>query len=181
MASPVGHALGGVLVYALDRKRKFNIPVFLVAILLAGLPDIDFLFGYVIGQPNKYHHGFTHSFVFVIIAGLIAALIMGRKSKKQFWSLSGLFVGSGVSHIILDSIAKDTSPPFGSPVFWPFTDRYFIFPVEVLSDIHRASDSTGFIKSLFSMHNMMSVGRELLILLPIILLVIILNKRYRTK
>ena len=150
-----------------------------ISVAMAELPDIDFLFGFLTNEPNKYHHGFTHSFMFVIVIGLLVAVVTSWRNRSQFGRHALLFTGAGISHIVLDSLAKDTTPPYGAPIFWPFTDKFYISPVIVFSDMHRASDSARFFPSMFTLHNLMTVTREVLILLPLIVLIYVLNKRRR--
>ena len=74
MASPVGHSLFGLGIYSAANKQ-FNWKTVFIYIVLANLADFDFLFGFVVGEPNKYHHQFTHSFVMaVLIAGIFALI-----------------------------------------------------------------------------------------------------------
>ena len=177
MASPIGHALSGIIVYALGRRPKFNLFLFLGTSAFVLFPDIDFLFGYVIGQPNKYHHGFTHSFAFVLVTAIVTAWLLNRHNRQRFISFALMFAGAGISHVLIDILAKDNNPPYGAPIFWPISDTYYIFPVSLFSDMHRAKTSTEFFPSLFNAHNLQTVGIELTILLPILALILFFKYR----
>lgn len=181
MPTPIGHALGGAIVYSFsdaDKKKKWLVA--LLVIFFAELPDIDFLFGFFVGNPNKYHHQFTHSFFFVILAGLIGAWLCRKTKLMQFRASAVLFIAAGFSHILLDFLAVDTSAPFGEPVFWPFWNKFFISPFQIFSDVHRASDSGLFFKSMLNLHNLKTIILEIGILTPIAI-IIELVKRSKKK
>ncbi|MBN1997975.1 metal-dependent hydrolase [candidate division KSB1 bacterium] len=179
MPSPFGHLLSGVVIFSGFRKKKLNgLNLFILVLFFSILPDFDFLFGLVEGQPNKYHHHFTHSFFFVVFAGVIGAWIFARFEKISKKSVIWLFIMPGVVHLLLDSLAIDTSIPRGSPLFWPLWKEYFISPVLIFSDIQRSPETAKFFPSLFSRHNFMAVMIELLYLSP--LLIFIIWKRNKT-
>lgn len=120
------------------------------------------------GRPNQYHHHFTHSIFFVVIAGLIGAIVAAKNSRARFGAFFVLWSAAGLSHLLLDWLALDTSPPYGVPLLWPFSMRYFISPLPVFSDVTRASESGQFLSSLFSIHNGKTILIELLLLGPIL-------------
>jgi hypothetical protein len=48
------------------RGKRIHLPWLFVFILLcANVPDVDFLFGFAAGNPNLYHHMWTHSLAFL--------------------------------------------------------------------------------------------------------------------
>ncbi len=181
MATPIGHALGGIIVYTTGRKRQFDIKLFIATLFLAVLPDIDFLFGFVVGKPNLYHHGFTHSFVFVICIGVAGAWLLSLKNRKLFRLYAIMFISAGVSHLIFDLMTVDGTAPFGVRVLWPFTNKYFIFPLQIFLDVHRAANSTQFIMSLFNLHNLKAVTQEILMLTPVVFFILLINKWFQTR
>jgi len=138
---------------------------------MALLPDIDFLFGFFVGNPNRYHHQFTHSLCFVVISGLMAAALFARRNRVQFSLFAVLFIGAGVSHILLDFCAVDTREPFGIPLFWPLENSFYISPVQIFSDVHRASDNKLFFISMLTAHNLRTVLFEVLLLGPVLIIV----------
>jgi membrane-bound metal-dependent hydrolase YbcI (DUF457 family) len=170
MPTPVGHALGGIITASLLKSNwKKNWLIFALLIFFAELPDIDFLFGIIEGDANKYHHQFTHSFVFVLFAALLGSIIINKLGIMHFSKSFVLFSVAGASHLIFDLLALDTSEPFGAPVFWPFWNGFVISPVTIFSDVHRSSASSAFFPSLFSLHNFKTVLIEVLLLGPILL------------
>jgi len=172
MPTPVGHALGGAIIASFIKKRRSkNWLVFALVLFFAELPDIDFMFGLIEGDANKYHHQFTHSFVFVFWAALLGAAIINKFGIMQFSKSFVLFSVAGTSHLIFDLLALDTSEPFGAPVFWPFWNGFIISPVTIFSDVHRSSSASAFFPSLFSFHNLKTVLIEVLVLGPVWLFV----------
>ncbi len=166
MPTPVGHALAGALVLN-TTKQKFDRLTIGLVLLFALLPDIDFLFGFVTGDANRYHHLFTHSFVFVIVVGLLGGLFYSKLRQKKGLLYYAIFITAGISHVILDILALDLRAPFGCPLFWPISNQFFISPVVIFSDVSRVSDSRLFFQSLLNVHNLKTVLLEVVILAPI--------------
>jgi membrane-bound metal-dependent hydrolase YbcI (DUF457 family) len=170
MPTPIGHALAGAIVfYSLPDRIKNLTTLLIAAIFFSLLPDIDFLFGFPLGDPNRFHHNFTHSFVFVIVMGLIGGLLYAKLHKQRSLIYSAIFVSAGISHVILDVLAVDKRAPFGCPIFWPFSQEFYISPIVLFSDVSRVSDSRLFLQSLFSVHNLATICVEALVLIPILL------------
>jgi hypothetical protein len=87
--------------------------------------------------------------------------------SNWFGSLLGTILYS--SHAVLDYLGADTGPPFGIPIFWPFTDAYYTSPVPIFLDIQRPSPSgTSFVVGLMSVHNLVAAVVESLLLCPLI-------------
>ncbi len=179
MPTPVGHALGGAISASLfQNKGRAKWLVFILVLFFAELPDIDFLFGIIEGNANKYHHQFTHSFVFILIAAFVGAAITSKFGIMQFSKSFVLFTVAGASHLIFDLLALDTSEPYGAPVFWPFWNGFVISPITIFSDVHRSSSASAFFPSLFSLHNLKTVLTEIIALAPV-WLVIWASKKYK--
>lgn len=162
MPTPVGHSLAGLGFYFLF-NRNYNVlrdlkgfTPFFIAALAA---DLDFIPGLIIGDANRYHHGITHSISASLIAAFVFSLIfkMNGDLRKRFVIFSSLFL----SHIFLDYFSIDTSLPYGVPLFWPLSERYYLSVIPVFIDIQR-----GNIGLLFSLHNWMAALREALIIGP---------------
>jgi membrane-bound metal-dependent hydrolase YbcI (DUF457 family) len=181
MPTPIGHLFGGVICLFFGKKIFVkNRVIIACAIIFAQLPDIDLLFGLVQGNPNQFHHTFTHSFVFVLCAGLLGGLIVNKLKVMQFRKSFVLFTISGVSHLLLDLLALDTSAPFGAPIFWPLSNSFYISPITIFSDVHRSSSSHTFWASLFSWHNFETILIEIMLLAPIVALLYIVRKKMNT-
>lgn len=175
MPSPVGHSLMGYVLYraftkpGTDKSWKW----ILVCIFMANAPDLDFIPGLIVGEPNRYHHGISHSFGFALVASAGVAWVYSKRSAriKTFGVLFSLYT----SHLFLDYCGRDTKLPYGEPLFWPVSGEYFILPFSLFFDIQRSSAGAEFFPSLFSLHNLWAVGVECVVLLPAIFLVQRLN------
>jgi membrane-bound metal-dependent hydrolase YbcI (DUF457 family) len=173
--TPIGHTLAGVILFSSQKKR--GVLFFLLVTFFAMLPDIDFLFGFVVGDANRYHHLFTHSFTFVILTGLIGGWLYAKWQKESWLKLSAIFISAGISHVILDILALDKREPLGCPLWWPFSNAFVISPMTIFADVSRVSDSKYFIQSLFNVHNLKTVLIEVAILTPLLLVAIFWTKK----
>ncbi len=173
MPTPIGHTLAGALI---GSRRPFDWRLFLTTIFVANFPDVDFALGFAVGDPNRYHHGFTHSFVFVLLVAALGSWVYTRKRPNRFTFVYAIFASAGISHLILDVLALDTSAPYGCPLLWPFTNEYFISPITLFSDVHRISDTRQFFPSLLNPHNARTVLLEIVFLTPLLVVVMLKNR-----
>jgi len=174
MATPIGHALAGYSVYVASSSfQPRNSILFWLCLLMAIAPDFDFLPGILHGQPNLYHQGASHSLGAGLLVSFAAALIFCREA---FWKNWILLFFAYASHLVLDFFAPDGRPPYGQPVFWPISDRYYLAPpgLQILWGVHHAkatSASTGdWIASILQSRNLTAISIEVLMTLPMILL-----------
>lgn len=171
MPTPIGHSLAGLLlsrtkIFAPSRSTYKSLAV---AIILANLADADFVPGLLSGNPNRFHHGLTHSVGASFIVGFLFAgyfFYWQRRFLAPFFFAASAYS----SHIFLDFFTVDTSLPHGIPMFWPFSSEYFISPIAVFSDVSRSVSMGTFFQSLFVAHNGWTVLREIVILVPIVLI-----------
>jgi membrane-bound metal-dependent hydrolase YbcI (DUF457 family) len=132
MPSPVGHALAGYVVgtsiagrprladgsgLASARNRM------LLFAGLACLPDVDFLFG--------THATYTHSVGAIMIVAVALALAV------RPWTLVLAGTLAYASHPFLDWLGRDTSPPLGIMVLWPFSTEHYMSPVPIIEPVSR--------------------------------------------
>lgn len=185
MSSPVGHSLAGYLCYCFGVKSVFvrSDPLLCAAtVVMANFPDLDFLPGFLVGQPNLYHHGISHSVGFALMISFACALLFWKLAKYSFGKSFFLFFLIYCSHLFLDYLAADSRPPAGIPVFWPFSSTYFISPVPILPSVHHSHLTNAtiiqVIIDIFSQHNLYVIFLECSIMLPLItLLGIYLRKK----
>ena len=89
--------------------------------LLALVPDADVI-GFLFGVPYGAawgHRGATHSLVFALFTGAIAAAV----NRNRAWRVAALVAAVVGSHGLLDAM---TDGGLGAALFWPFDDsRYF--------------------------------------------------------
>lgn len=98
MPSPVAHSLAGLAVahFAFrrfpsrePRGRVIWIGAFVFA---ANAADMDFLPGFLIGNPNLFHHGPTHALIAAVVFGLLAAAV-ARLSAFEAIGRFGFLMG----------------------------------------------------------------------------------------
>jgi membrane-bound metal-dependent hydrolase YbcI (DUF457 family) len=158
MPTPVGHALGGLACgwlvaatpapaapIARQLRRHWRRATALAA--LGALPDIDLLF--------HAHSTYTHSLGAALLVVLVAwPLVRGRLA---------LACGAAyASHVLLDWLGTDTSPPYGITALWPFSSAYYSSAL----DLFPAADRRYWLPG-FWQRDLTAVAWELLILLPI--------------
>ncbi len=159
MPSPVGHALGAALfggVFAGRsaetagerpvRKRWWRDALVLAAVGL--LPDLDF----VLGAHSRY----THSVGAIVALGVVAWLVSGRRLA---WACA--VAAAYGSHVLLDWLGNDTTPPIGIMVLWPFSEGFFQSDLHVFMAISRR-----YWLANFWSHNLTAVAWELALLGP---------------
>lgn len=183
MPMPIAHCAAGAAAYAAFSPRpvfasdKANWLVFCSCLILAVLPDLDFLPGFLTGQPNRYHQGFTHSLAFMLGCSVVFFFLLNawRKKHRPGFSAASLFLcllAAGLSHPLLDYLTLDTSTPQGIPLFWPFSGEHFTSSQPLFLNVERADlPGLAFFTSLLSMHNLRGAGREVLFGLSLVLLV----------
>ncbi|MBN1879071.1 PD40 domain-containing protein [bacterium] len=145
MASPIAHSITGFSIYWISsryvrissnplRQKKFLLGAS-IAVILANLSDLDLIAGLIF---HRYvHHQVTHTFFFALLIGLISAIaarMFHFCSIKRAFFLSTILVSS---HVIIDYFTRDTSVPKGCMLFWPVSERYFMFPMPLFIDIWR--------------------------------------------
>ena len=164
MPSPLGHALAGVavgvlasgpraLVRSLDPPAaKRPIDTALLAMLpfaaLGMLPDLDLLFG--------VHSMYTHSVGAALLVLLVARMVTGGWR----WAVAAALAYG--SHILLDWLGHDTTPPIGVMALWPFTAAYYQSDLHLFLPISRRYWVAGFLA-----HNLTAVAREIISVGPL--------------
>lgn len=127
MPSPVGHALGGLAAGWLiagappsssSSAAVPSIATWRGAIVLAALgtaADLDLLVG--------GHRTYTHSVGAVILITLATAALTPSSEPRLLTSLA---CGAAyASHLLLDWLGSDASPPIGIMMWWPFSSGYY--------------------------------------------------------
>jgi hypothetical protein len=158
MPSPVGHALGGLAIGWLVRGNRLNeTNGRREAMLFAGLgmlADLDLLFG--------MHSGPTHGIGAAILAGAFAWLPPMRGSVRARMILTAACILAYGSHTFLDWLGSDTSPPIGIMALWPFSREHFESGLHLFMAVSRRIWQP----ERFWIHNLIALSRELLILIP---------------
>jgi hypothetical protein len=190
MPSPVGHAIAGVAAgwlvagagWIAPKFRQGKVPTNFETFgregvlfgALGALPDIDLLFG--------AHSGPTHSVgaaivvgvtAFVIASGLTALSVhdslpdtTARRALRP-GRLALACAAAYASHVLLDWLGRDSSPPIGIMALWPASRDYFESAFHVFMPISRRFEQGWTLV----FQNALAFCREMIILIPILLLV----------
>lgn len=163
MPSPICHTLVGLIIFKFFGKQKYNwgpASLFLI-VFISNFPDLDFFPGLIMGEPNRFHHGISHSLGFAVILSCLTYCAARIWHIINPMMLSCWFFILYFIHLIMDYLAADTSLPYGEPLFWPVFDNYLVSPVSLFLDIRRSNDVIQFFPSLFSWHNSLAVIIEI--------------------
>jgi hypothetical protein len=154
MPSPDGHALGGVTAAWLcgGRPARGWVTRAILFAAVAILPDIDLLW-------RGAHHQATHSLAAVAIVGTVTFLLFDRGKTQVTIPIMAAYA----SHIVLDLLGADSTPPIGLMLLWPFSREYFIAPWTPFPAISRRYWLQGFFR-----HNLRAIGFEIAVLGPLV-------------
>ncbi|MEX2273368.1 MAG: metal-dependent hydrolase [Vicinamibacterales bacterium] len=153
MPTPVGHALGALLLTAPIRARYklLGAGAAAAAVSLGVAPDLDLLAG--------RHSAETHSVGAAALAGAVVWFVARRRGIRHRTALAAMAVVAVLSHAFLDWLGTDTSAPIGIMALWPFSSAYYESDTHVFMAVSRR-----YWLDEFWTYNLRVLGRELLIL-----------------
>ena len=158
MPSPVGHALGGIaagwLLQPAGQSPGARRGAVLAFAAIAMAADLDLLAG--------VHRGPTHSLGATLVVALAAWLLLLRRRAAGRWALAA--AAAYGSHVLLDWLGSDSSPPIGLQALWPWSGAYHQSPWTLFSAVSRRFRQP----ELFWLPNTLALARELVILAPIV-------------
>jgi len=194
MPSPIGHALAGVAVawaiapanppdpagshaacsppesfFRADASARRWRRITWIAAALAALPDADLL-------TPLMHRTATHSVGAVLIVFIVSALVTGRVTRRERARLILICTAAYASHLLLDWMAIDDSPPRGIQALWPFSHAWYISGWNVFVQTARHHLLTAETIAI----NIRAAVREIAILAPIVAAVVLL-RRWRSR
>lgn len=189
MPLPFAHSAAGLTCYfllpseqrkILSRHKRMFLP--LAAIALANAPDLDFLPGFIVGQPNYFHHGPSHSFVGVFaLSGTIYFFIRCYFEKIKKRNFIFFIFGASLSHLALDYFSSDTRIPYGIPLIWPFSAEHFISPLPLFKDVVRSGESNViFLQTLLNKNNLLELTLEALFAIILFSAFILIKYKMKT-
>jgi len=164
MPSPLAHGLVGLTVHILaarDREDLRDPRRIAAAIGAAVLPDLDLAFRFLDGR--NHHDNETHSLGCAVLAAAASAVLFLLLRLRRPFALA-LVVGlSWTSHLVLDYLNVDTSPPIGIMALWPLSTAHFKSPVPIFMDIGRTLTWTTV------RHDAVAGAWECVVLVPLLL------------
>ena len=133
MPSPIGHILAGATIaWVSDSGAHVRTPsstpgtgarlrnLTLVCAGLAAAADLDLLL------PGT-HRTVTHSVTAVAAVAIVAMAVTGKVTLSPGrWRVVLACTAAYASHLLLDWLGADPTPPYGLQLLWPFSDRWFI-------------------------------------------------------
>jgi membrane-bound metal-dependent hydrolase YbcI (DUF457 family) len=181
MPTPVGHSLAAAALQLASGRKLVQTESFsmLAVFMIASLPDIDFLPGYFVGDPRTFHWGPTHSLFAAVVVGVIAGWIARRRGI----AFAGAFALASLvyaSHLLLDMfMGPGPRPITGLQILWPFSQQRWMMPVSIFRMAPDTMETIGPLGTLFSRGILPVIGRELLVLLPVVGLTMLVRPVYR--
>ncbi len=173
MPSPVGHALGGFAFgWLVARSSQLPRPL-IAAAVFAGLgvvPDVDLLL------PGT-HRTYSHSIAAAGLVGILAMISLsaaGSRAGRGADRVTLAFAAAAAygSHVLLDWMGNDGSPPLGICALWPFSDAFYESDLHLFPPVERRYWLPGFWTP-----QPLALSRELLVLAPLAILALIVRRR----
>jgi hypothetical protein len=151
MPSPLGHALGGMAIGWLIAPRwgRQTAAVGVTYAAIGVAPDLDLLVG--------THSTYTHSIGGVGLVFLVALAVTRRPR------VAAAIAAAWTSHLLLDWLGSDTSPPIGIMALWPFSREHYQSSFYLFDAISRRY----WLPEQFVWGNLKAAAREAMILGPI--------------
>lgn len=142
MPLPLGHTVVGYCVTAASgiRFRKDVKTALLFSVVVANLPDLDFLPGLLSNEPDLYHRTIAHTLPAALLCGVIISAILTRfRGRFLEMALLGFLVYS--SHLFADMV-RFSPGNVGVQILWPFSHNWYTVPSPI-SDGTAMSNSRG--------------------------------------
>jgi membrane-bound metal-dependent hydrolase YbcI (DUF457 family) len=174
MPLPIAHACIGAGVAAAigpASSDKNYSKLQLAAAALAVVPDLDFIFVWVLKWGPGWHRAFAHSIAFAAIVALVTALAF-----RTEWKRAALVLWAAMSsHALLDALTSRLAP--GAELLWPFySGRYSAGLADYLDFSIRVR---GHLEFLFLFIKISLV--EAIVFIPLLLAIRLLMNKLRTQ
>jgi len=164
MPSPIGHAIAGVIAGSLVSPPRVDRVRTIAAYAAAGMAaDLDLLVG--------AHSGPSHGIGAALVVGVVSWLMLRRTHARRAIAACAIAMAYA-SHTLLDWLGTDSSPPIGIMALWPFSHQYYESPWHVFMAISRR-----YWLPEFWTVNLIALGRELLILVPLVAIVLTIRRQ----
>jgi membrane-bound metal-dependent hydrolase YbcI (DUF457 family) len=132
MPSPLGHLLAGWSVAvaasspgetpaadAPPSRLRWYMPLALFAAFVGAAPDLDLFF-------SGWHRTVTHSLAMTVLLMIVTAVVTGQVTGRIHWRVVFIVGGAHATHLLLDWLGTDPTPPEGFQLLWPFDHHYFV-------------------------------------------------------
>jgi membrane-bound metal-dependent hydrolase YbcI (DUF457 family) len=155
------------------RFRRDTLTALLFSVVVANLPDLDFLPGALADSPVLYHRTIAHTIPAAILCGLIIGAVLTRFGKR-FWEISLLGALVYASHLFADMIDFGGGN-IGVQILWPLSDAFYAIKTPWMDGsgsaivFHRGSDSAGFFASFATLHFLRALIMQALLFSPLLL------------
>jgi membrane-bound metal-dependent hydrolase YbcI (DUF457 family) len=134
MASPIAHSFAGFWTFPVFAKQfqirlaaqcRQYLPRLGVLVLLANLPDFDFLLSLGLFENASLHHEFAHSLVAAVLVALAVSCVW--RIVPGFWRSAMIYFTAYGSHLLID-LCKGrtlgwTNTDAGIPLLWPWPKK----------------------------------------------------------
>ena len=199
MPTPLAHGVAGIA--ALRTARGRSAPPFklaFVAIIIAQVPDIDFLPGLFTHNAGMFHRGATHSIAGAVLISLLIAAVVQRISPWLLaqkgesrpralgpWLCCAFVLPVYLSHIALDLVSLDVVDNSGLTLWWPVSHTYVALPLPLPAfltsffDLEFGPARGQFFATLFSLRAVGVYVVEALLFSPLLLVPWLLGRRRR--
>jgi inner membrane protein len=167
LALPVAHAAAGYFLHRVgggaDRPGA-GLGRAVALMIVANLPDADFLVGFVLGRPGLLHRGASHTVLAAVLFGVAAGAFVRWRWRERFGPAALLFGAAYLSHVLIDVLTFDNRPPDGVQLLWPLSSEYFASPVTLFMSVDvDGKTRAGFVASVFAWPTVVAMARELAI------------------
>jgi inner membrane protein len=183
VASPIAHSFAGFWIFLalvarvrtrLAAQLRQHLPQLVVLVVVANLPDFDFIPGFVLeGNANSLHRGFSHSLLAAVVISVILSCVW--RIVPGLWRSALVYFTAYGSHLLIDLFTGTklgwNNTGFGIPLFWPWS-KDFTSPLILVFGVHHKTFA-----ALLSLDNVWSCTYELLTFGAITVIILVLWKR----
>lgn len=126
MATIFSHTAIALAGAVLLGRQRVSTRLLLAAVICTILPDADVIaFKLGIAYAHELgHRGATHSLLFALVCGALAA-VFARRLHAQGWVAFSLCTLAAASHALLDAC---TTGGLGVALFWPWQEQRYFLP-----------------------------------------------------
>jgi membrane-bound metal-dependent hydrolase YbcI (DUF457 family) len=174
MPLPLAHTIVGYSLAAATgvRFRRDTVTAIFFSVVVANLPDADFLPGALVNQPVLYHRTIAHTLPAALVCGLIIGAVLTRFGRR-FWEITLLAALVYTSHLLADMVDIGGNNN-GVQLFWPLHEGWFAIETPLSGSgawLHfdRGHSSAGFFASLVTPAFFRALLLQALLFAPLLL------------